>query len=512
MKRYYPLCFAAAALGFAACNDFLDKLPDNRAEINSDAKLAELITSAYPSVSFAMLAELSSDNVTDNGDAYDVSYPQVEEAYLWKDGSYEDFDTAYALWEACYMSVASANHALQYIEEQSAARAGELAPYKAEALLCRAYAHFVLANIFCRHYSPLTSARDPGIPYVETPETTVQGNYVRGAVKDVYEKINRDIEEALPYVDDNIYTVPKYHFNRAAAYAFAARFNLYYMQDLQKTVDYATLATGNPAASLRDYSEYKAFSGLDDYANHYISPQRNCNLLLSACTSLYQRVWGPYLICTRYTHNADICNGETFWSSGFWTYSSNYAYASLFGGTVNRRCTPKLHEWFVMDDLTNETGYPYAVWCLFTTDEALLTRAEAYVHLHNYPAALDDLSYWNRSHGTATTVTMELLNRLYGPSQPYGGTKKELNPDFALERGGDQETLIHAVLHARRLETLADGLRWFDVKRYGIPLSHAVYNGLSRTFIELPGDDERRAIEIPAAVVAAGMPSNRNGK
>jgi hypothetical protein len=68
------------------------------------------------------------------------------------------------------------------------------------------------------------------------------------------------------------------------------------------------------------------------------------------------------------------------------------------------------------------------------------------------------------------------------------------------------------ILHARRLETLADGLRWFDVKRYGIPLSHAVYNGLSHTFIELPGDDERRAIEIPAAVVAVGMPSNRNGK
>lgn len=47
-------------------------------------------------------------------------------------------------------------------------------------------------------------------------------------MKELYAKINKDIEEALPLVNDGIYKVPKYHFNKKAAYSFAARFNLYY--------------------------------------------------------------------------------------------------------------------------------------------------------------------------------------------------------------------------------------------------------------------------------------------
>ena len=42
-----------------------------------------------------------------------------------------------------------------------------------------------------------------------------------------------DLEEGLPLIDDNIYLRVKYHFNKKAAYAFAARFYLYYTQRLK---------------------------------------------------------------------------------------------------------------------------------------------------------------------------------------------------------------------------------------------------------------------------------------
>ena len=71
--------------------------------------------------------------------------------------------------------------------------------------------------------------KDMGIPYSIAPETQVKPNYTRGTMKELYEKINDDIEEALPLVNDEIYSVPKYHFNKKAAYAFGARFNLYYL-------------------------------------------------------------------------------------------------------------------------------------------------------------------------------------------------------------------------------------------------------------------------------------------
>lgn len=38
---------------------------------------------------------------------------------------------------------------------------------KGEALLTRAYHHFMLVNVFCKHYSEQTSATDLGIPYME---------------------------------------------------------------------------------------------------------------------------------------------------------------------------------------------------------------------------------------------------------------------------------------------------------------------------------------------------------
>lgn len=54
-------------------------------------------------------------------------------------------DSPYDLWNDCYKAIASANLALQAIEEM-----GTPHPYptKGEALMCRAYAHWVLTNIF----------------------------------------------------------------------------------------------------------------------------------------------------------------------------------------------------------------------------------------------------------------------------------------------------------------------------------------------------------------------------
>ncbi|MFR4236410.1 MAG: RagB/SusD family nutrient uptake outer membrane protein [Alistipes onderdonkii] len=75
------------------------------------------------------------------------------------------------------------------------------------ALICRAYAHFVLVNVFCQHYDP-AHPDDLGIPYMEK-ETELDPKYERGTVAEVYAKIEKDIEEGLPLINDVIYSVPK---------------------------------------------------------------------------------------------------------------------------------------------------------------------------------------------------------------------------------------------------------------------------------------------------------------
>lgn len=62
-KVYYMVCMLAALSVIISCEDFLDKMPDKRAEINSNQKISELLVSAYPNVDPMMIYEHRTDNV-----------------------------------------------------------------------------------------------------------------------------------------------------------------------------------------------------------------------------------------------------------------------------------------------------------------------------------------------------------------------------------------------------------------------------------------------------------------
>ena len=74
-----------AVLLLSSCSDFLDTMPDNRAEINTEAKITSLLVSAYPAAFPVMMAEMASDNAMDNGPLFSVEFQSQEDAYLWQD-------------------------------------------------------------------------------------------------------------------------------------------------------------------------------------------------------------------------------------------------------------------------------------------------------------------------------------------------------------------------------------------------------------------------------------------
>ena len=50
--------------------------------------------------------------------------------------------------------------------------------------------------------------------------------------------------------------------------------------------------------------------------------------------------------------------------------------------------------------------------------------------------------------------------------------KKKLNPVLKeIEEGSDLEAYVHAILYMRRCEFYMMGMRWFDIKRYGIEIT-----------------------------------------
>ena len=248
--RYKILVLGAAMLSLASCDDFLDKNPDERVDISNDEnKIIQLLTNGYMTGNYGYLCEFSSNNLIDNNSPHlpvNPDDPQVTSYYnlapyermdnevfaFEQVRSSTSTDSPTAIWQGCYAAIAVANHALtainQMVENNNGAISDKLRAARGEALLIRAYHHFLLVNIFCQAYKDENASKqDIGVPYMTKEENTVNPSYDRGNVADVYAKIEEDLEAGLADISDINYQMPKWHFNVNAAHAFAARFYLF---------------------------------------------------------------------------------------------------------------------------------------------------------------------------------------------------------------------------------------------------------------------------------------------
>ena len=508
-------------MGLASCDKYLDKMPDNRTELDTKEKINDMLVAAYPSTNYAEICEMTSDN-TDHmaGANYSALNSIQEKLATWKDVTSEDNDSPYALWNACYHAIASANMVLQAISELPDPES--MAAQKAEALICRAYNHFILTNIFTVGYRPSTASTDLGIPYVKTVETTVSPTYDRGSVADDYAEMEKDILEALPNINNAIHEITSYHFNKKAAYAFAARFYLYYVKpdksNYQKVIEYAYQVLGSdPASSLRDW---QTVGGLTPNGGvrqtQFVDASEPANLLLYSTYSTWDRICGPYGLGTKYIHGKNIADTETSKTSKtLWGASSQMYFTIPQYSQLQKVIMPKIDEFFEYTDVVNRIGIVHIMFPAILTDEVILNRAEAYTMLGQYDKALEDLNTFVHKFTKYTgTIDAQRVESVYGPSMAYytptnPTPKKALNPDFAVEQG-QQENFIQAILHTRRILTLHEGLRWFDVKRYGLKIYRRTYNP-DKTYEvtdSMDVNDPRRAIQIPEPVVKAGLPAN----
>ncbi len=504
-KSIYSLFIIAGAL-FVSCDDYLDENPDNRTTIDSADKVTKILVSAYSETLPILVLEQMSDNVTDRGSAYDWYNNNCADAYKFNEEfSSTSTDSPYEIWENTYAAIAAANTALEAIDELEAEGADDdMSAQKGEALLCRAYGHFTLCNVFCQAYNPQSSDTDLGIPYMKEVETSAINSYDRGTVAEVYENIAADLEEGLPLINDNLYTTPKYHFNKAAAYAFASQFYLYY-GDYERAVECATTAIGkDPTSKLRDYSNWKSNTSSSEYTADWVDSDQTTNFLLHGCYSLAFRMLRSRAALTY------ALQYETMRSQGPWGSSS----ALVFGSTVYYYSTgatpayffPKQGEYFVYTNETAGIGYAHIVNVMFSTEKTLLNRAEAYTMLGEYDLAAADLSYFYvgsaYTSGTVSACSAEEIVSFYEDASDL--YKKTISPRFTVE-AGTQENMIHACLHARRVLTVHEGTRTLDLKRYGIAYTHELENDAN---IEITPFDPRLAVQIPSLVIEAGMEAN----
>lgn len=518
MKKLSILSLAAGMLALASCDSYLDKLPDDRAEVNSLDKAKKFLVSAYPNHSTNFVFYMSSDNVTDNGVLY-VAQPNQQNAYKWQPIETEGNDDPKAVWNANYEAVAVANMALEALAGEESADAQAL---RAEALLCRAFAMFQNANMFCMAWNDSKADEYLGIPY---PKVAGESVNERGTLRQTYENINADIEAALPLLNDGYLTVPKYHFNQKAAYAFAARFNLFY-QNWDKAIEYATKALGgNPSSLMRDMDSYATLAGVDDIHNKWIRSGENCNLMFVDAVSTNGRAHMGDSRYKRFNHNRDIITTQTMWAKTPWSNNKSSAEenalqeARRMYGSNQAVYIPSLNEDFEIKDKINQTGYAHVVDPVFTGDETILTRAEAYIMKKDYDKALADMNTWLTAHCDVTspkflTLTVDNINTTLDairmtevPSRAVSeeSIKKPLNPQgFSVEEG-TQTNMIYVVLQMRRITTMYQGQRWLDIKRWGIEFTHHLDGEDNLVF---KAGDLRGAIQLPYDVIEVGLEPN----
>jgi hypothetical protein len=480
----------------AACQEFLDEPQDKRTVIDTREKVAQLLVNAYPDAQFAAFAEVMTDNADDKGNVGEQTQVNTN-AYLWEDyESVTDVDSPTRFWEQSYRAIAHANHALASLETMEGDDA-ELAPLRGEALLVRAYAHFMVLNVFSQRYDPATADTELGIPYVTAPEENAVVQYTRETIAETCRRIEADLLEGLALVT-NDYKEAKFHFTQKAAHAFAARFYLY-KGEWANVIDHANvvLGTGAPALLIRDFvsTAYTTLTYAERTALYSAATERT-NLLITWPYSKQGSNFASY----RYGLAANKTE-ELF--SDRRTNPFRKAWAYPIYGIDNYNNIPKYAEYFRVTNVTAGTGTPYAGQVHFTNDEALLNRAEAYAMLEQFARAEADLTAFlslktDDFDATTDVITTDLMKTTY----PV--VAGEYTPFYTLTE--DQAAFVKGIAEFRRREFCHEGFRWFDVKRFNLVVTH---RRKGDTPITLGKDDARRAIQIPEAAKVFGIPANR---
>ena len=522
------LMLASVAI-LASCSDQLDTLPDNRTTLDTPKKIAGLLVTAYPDRTPTLFNEWMSDNTDYMGAQNSQGNRGGDQYFFWQEQTEGGNDSPEQVWMLYYEGVYKANEALAAIEDQGGPKNDILRNSKGEALLIRAYDHFILANEFCRPYNGKTSTKDAGLYYAtgiaDFSAAAEQSN--RGTVADVYAKIAADIEAGIPLLNDT-YEVPKYHFNKQAAYAFATRFYLYY-EKWEKAKEYADKLLGsNPAASLRDYRALQAMplSKSDQavkIAEAYCSASADCNLLVQTSVSNAGMALAPWLISKRYTLTNYLAETELFNSNNIWGTSSNLIWKpfTVNSGESNFALLMKLPREFEVVNTTTGTGFLHTLNVDFTMDEALLNRAEAEIMLGQNDAACADMTIWMKNFFNTNVTLTPTSVQTYFKTVPYAyadaakmvsSFKKHISPRFTIDAEGSvQESLLQCLLNFRRIETVHQGMRWMDIRRYNIEIPRRLIgaNGKpSKNLDWLEKDDPRQVVQIPQSIREAGVAGN----
>ncbi len=210
-------------LTVTSCEEYTDVTPKGALVIETAAQYYEMVSlpnRGYPINNFQYLSDdqwMKESNVigiTPNVDIINFTFDETaDRVSLLKTSSFYNQAYAYINRWNTIISLVDASKGDDATKQLA----------KAEAKINRAYDHFLLVNTYAKGYDPQTATTDGGICIMDKFDLEAQP--AKSTVAQVYDFIQKDIEDALPYLQEKPLDV--YHPSLAFAYAFKAKVHLF---------------------------------------------------------------------------------------------------------------------------------------------------------------------------------------------------------------------------------------------------------------------------------------------
>ena len=425
MKKLQFMICILGLLGLNACSDYLNKESSDEVIVKTVSDYSELLLGAgYPEPTGSlyntlylldddyMLNENSLDDEEDYSGAVSAFPFYTWQANMWERQEV-NASTYGESYSPTYTRLMGVNAVLDGIDEAI----GEIEDrdqVKAEALSLRGYYYFMLVNLYGEPYNYNKQAL--GVPLKLTANMETNGT-ARSTVEDVYKQIVSDLKAASDLFEKYPKRRGSYRINLPATNILLSRVYLH-MELWDEAIAVATKAIENGGV-------------LTNYVNLKSS---------STCISNYN------------------------YSEVEWVYGNgNTPTRSLPGMVVSTELRNKFLEnpndtrinlWFLINrtnwNITKKrisypSGTPRTPTNSIRMSEAYLNRSEAYAQKGECVAAWNDLSHLRENRYkeySETAIT-------------------------------DATVLLKEIREERRLELCFDEVRWFDLRRYGMPsISH----------------------------------------
>ncbi|QSW87997.1 RagB/SusD family nutrient uptake outer membrane protein [Flavobacterium endoglycinae] len=223
MKNIYITLLSFVMFAVTSCEDYTDVTPKGALVIETPEQFLELVSlpgRGYPITNFQYLSDdqwMKESNVigrTSNIDIINFTFDENTDRVSLMTGS--------SFYNQAYAYINRWNTIISLVDNSKGdENIKRLA--KAEAKIYRAYDHFLLVNTYAKAYDAQTAATDGGICIMDKFDLEAQPS--KSTVAQVYDFIQKDIEEALPYLQEKPADV--YHPSLAFAYAFKAKVHLF---------------------------------------------------------------------------------------------------------------------------------------------------------------------------------------------------------------------------------------------------------------------------------------------